>query len=119
MYFNFVYDLGYHKSEHKQTFEYIEGMIGEVETISCEGPKVCRKQGGKIHKKAMPLPAQDPMPIPVAAPRRYKRYPHSDTEDGVMYQESISFRLVITSIVLQNALSKVIGMIKLNHLRYV
>lgn len=65
-------------------------MIGEVETISCEGIKVCRKQGGKIHKKAMPLPAQDP--VPVAAPRKYKRYPHSDTEDGAVYQDSMSFR---------------------------
>jgi len=69
-------------------------MIGEVETISCEGPKVCRKQGGRIHKKPMPPPVQDPISIPVAAPRKYKRYPHSDTEDGAnMYQESISFRL--------------------------
>lgn len=72
-------------------------MIGEVETISCEGSKVCRKQG-KIHKKAMPLPAQDPSPMPIAAPRKYKRYPHSDTEDGVMYQESLTFRLVIICI---------------------
>lgn len=70
-------------------------MIGEVETISCEGTKVCRKQGGKIHKKAMPLPTLDTKPMPVAAPRKYKRYPHSDTEDGAMYQESISFRLII------------------------
>lgn len=69
-------------------------MIGEVETISCEGTKVCRKQGGKIHKKAMPRPSQDPMPAVVAAPRKYKRYPHSDTEDGAMYQESITFRFV-------------------------
>lgn len=69
-------------------------MIGEVETISCEGAKVCRKQGGRIHKKPMPPSVQDPMPIPVAAPRKYKRYPHSDTEDGAnMYQESLSFRL--------------------------
>ncbi|KAL5233346.1 hypothetical protein ACI65C_000756 [Semiaphis heraclei] len=85
-------DKGYQKQEHKKTFEYIEGMIGEVETISCEGPKVCRKQGGRIHKKPMPPPVEDPMPIPVAAPRKYKRYPHSDTEDGAMYQESLSFR---------------------------
>lgn len=70
-------------------------MIGEVETISCEGTKMCRKQGGKIHKKAMPPPIQDPKPMPVAAPRKYKRYPHSDTEDGIMYQESISFRSII------------------------
>lgn len=88
----FLYIKGYQKSEHKKTFEYMEGMIGEVETISCEGVKVCRKQGGKIHKKAMPLPVQDTVHVPVAAPRKYKRYPHSDTEDGAMYQESISFR---------------------------
>lgn len=56
---------------------------------------MCRKQGGKIHKKAMSLPVEDPKSIPVAAPRKYKRYPHSDTEDGAMYQESISLRLVI------------------------
>ncbi|VVC40459.1 Hypothetical protein CINCED_3A004190 [Cinara cedri] len=87
-------DKEYQKSEHKKSFEYIEGMIGEVETISCEATKVCRKQGGKIHKKAMPLPTEDPVPIPVAAPRKYKRYPHSDTEDGAMYQESISFRRI-------------------------
>lgn len=66
-------------------------MIGEVETISCEGTKVCRKQTGKIHKKAA-SPAQDAVSVPVAAPRKYKRYPHSDTEDGAVYQESISFR---------------------------
>jgi len=71
-------------------------MIGEVETISCEGSKVCRKQGGKMCKKTMPLPLQDPMSIPVAAPRKYKRYPHSDTDDSAMYQESKSFRFVIT-----------------------
>lgn len=70
-------------------------MIGEVETISCEGPKVCRKQTGKIHKKPMPPPGQESMPAPVAAPRKYKRYPHSDTEDGAMYQESVSLRLGI------------------------
>lgn len=70
-------------------------MVGEVETISCEATKVCRKQSGKIHKKAMPLPVQEPVSIPVAAPRKYKRYPHSDTEDGAMYQDSIPFRLVI------------------------
>lgn len=46
----------------------------------------------------MPLPVEDPKPIPVAAPRKYKRYPHSDTEDGAMYKESISLRLVIIDI---------------------
>lgn len=43
----------------------------------------------------MPLPVQDLKSVPVAAPRKYKRYPHSDTEDGAMYQDSISFRYVI------------------------
>lgn len=43
----------------------------------------------------MPLRAKDPTSVPVVAPRKYKRYPHSDTEDGAMYQESISFKYVI------------------------
>ncbi|XP_050442851.1 RING finger protein 207-like [Adelges cooleyi] len=92
-----MFDDGFCREDSKQ-FEYDEGILGEVETVSCDGSKMYKPQTVKVHKKKSSS-VQEPAIVPVAAPRKYKRYPHSDTEDGAMAsvcQESITFRRIST-----------------------